>query len=72
MEGAHDTRLAWEELPFRVRQIIEQRWGAHVVEAQSQEGGFSPGLTAILRAGTGDCITAQIEWRRPSPGLCGP
>lgn len=61
MERAQGTRLAWEELPFRVRQIIEARWGAHVVEAQNQEGGFSPGLAATLRSDTGDCIFVKAS-----------
>lgn len=38
----------WEDVPERVRTLIEQRLGSRVVETRSQPGGFSPGLASIL------------------------
>ncbi len=61
MERAQGTRLTWDELPLRVRQVIEERLGAHVVETQSQEGGFSPGLAATLRSSAGDSIFVKAS-----------
>ena len=46
-------RLHWEELPAKVRDAIEERLGARVVEAVTQRGGFSPGLAARVRTSDG-------------------
>lgn len=61
MERAQGTRLSWNDLPLHVRQIIEERWGAHVVEIQDQEGGFSPGLAATLRSSAGETIFVKAS-----------
>jgi len=47
------VRVHWDELPDRVRGAIEQRIGARVVDAETQPGGFSPGLAARLRTSDG-------------------
>ena len=46
---ATGSRLHWEDLPHHVRQAIEGRLPAPVVEAVTQPGGLSPGLAARLR-----------------------
>jgi aminoglycoside phosphotransferase (APT) family kinase protein len=56
MERAQGKRITWEELPLRVRAAVEERLGGHVVEAQNQQGGFSPGLAARLRTTDGKRI----------------
>src|SRR5579859_4838505 len=61
MKRAQGTRLSWEELPLRVRQAIEERLGAHVVETQTHEGGFSPGLAATVRSSTGHSIFVKAS-----------
>lgn len=41
--AAEGRRIAWAEVPSRVRSVIEQQLGSPVVSAVSQPGGFSPG-----------------------------
>ena len=43
------VRLTWPELPDDVRHAIEGMLGCAVAEAESQRGGFSPGVAARLR-----------------------
>jgi hypothetical protein len=38
--------MQWSEMPASVRGLIEDRFGAKVIEAASQAGGFSPGVAA--------------------------
>jgi hypothetical protein len=40
------VRLAWHELPARVRHDLDLLLGAPVVQAMGQAGGFSPGVAA--------------------------
>lgn len=46
--GRTARRVAWLHLPPTVRRGIEQRIGTDVVEADSQDGGFTPGFAAVL------------------------
>jgi len=46
--AAAGVRMAWAELPDRVRALIEERAGGRVVSARDQAGGFSPGVAARL------------------------
>jgi aminoglycoside phosphotransferase (APT) family kinase protein len=50
---AEGRRLEWAELPQHVRDAVEQRLGAPVVDARSQPGGFSPGVAARLTCASG-------------------
>lgn len=45
---AAGVRLAWADLPARVRAAVEEKAGAAVVAARDQRGGFSPGVAARL------------------------
>jgi aminoglycoside phosphotransferase (APT) family kinase protein len=65
MERAQGTRITWEALPLHVRQAVEDRLGSHVIEAETQQGGFSPGLAARLRAANGK----RIFLKASSPDL---
>ncbi|MCM4080640.1 hypothetical protein [Paractinoplanes hotanensis] len=47
MVPAAGTRIGWGDLPAGVREQIEGIIGGRVVEAASQNGGFSPGTAAI-------------------------
>jgi aminoglycoside phosphotransferase (APT) family kinase protein len=47
------VRMAWAELPLEVRRGIEGLLGAEVVEANSQQGGFSPGVAARVTLSDG-------------------
>jgi hypothetical protein len=46
--GQTARRLEWSHLPPTVRAAIEQRCGAAVRSATSQNGGFTPGFASVL------------------------
>jgi aminoglycoside phosphotransferase (APT) family kinase protein len=46
---AQGARIPWEAVPESVRQAVESQLGARVNEADTQPGGFSPGVAARLR-----------------------
>ena len=50
---ASGVRLQWSELPLPIQSCIEEWLGAPVVSAQSQPGGFSPGVAVRVRAANG-------------------
>lgn len=50
---ATGQRLQWGQLPDHVRRGIETRLGSAVISADTQPGGFSPGVAARLRLATG-------------------
>ncbi|THA67550.1 aminoglycoside phosphotransferase family protein [Streptomyces sp. A0958] len=50
---AQGVRHHWSELPAAVRGGIEDVLGAPVVEARTQNGGFSPGVAARVRLADG-------------------
>ena len=53
-EHAARRRIGWQEVPPRVRSAIEATLGSVVVEAHTQEGGFSPGAAVRLRLANGN------------------
>ena len=64
---ARGERLAWEALPDGVRGGIEERLGSTVVSAESQPGGFSPGVAARLRLRGGRTVFAKAVGPEPNP-----
>jgi hypothetical protein len=63
---AEGARVAWQEVPPPVRGAIERVCGAPVVEAETQPGGFSPGVAARVRCadGTrrfGKAVSAEVN-----------
>jgi aminoglycoside phosphotransferase (APT) family kinase protein len=50
---AEGLRIAWNDVPGPVRQAIERACGSAVIEAQTQPGGFSPGVAARVRCADG-------------------
>jgi aminoglycoside phosphotransferase (APT) family kinase protein len=46
--GRTARRLEWAHLPPSVRAAVEQRCGAPVASAASQNGGFTPGFASVL------------------------
>jgi hypothetical protein len=53
--AAEGVRLAWDELPRRIRTAIDDVCGAQVVQAWTQPGGFSPWPRGCgARTGRGD------------------
>jgi aminoglycoside phosphotransferase (APT) family kinase protein len=50
---AEGARVAWQEVPRPVRGAIERVCGAPVIEAETQPGGFSPGVATRVRCADG-------------------
>jgi aminoglycoside phosphotransferase (APT) family kinase protein len=50
---AEGARIAWQEVPGPVRAAIEGVCGSAVIEAETQPGGFSPGVAARVRCADG-------------------
>jgi len=70
--AAEGVRVAWEQVPGPVREAIEGVCGARVTQAQTQAGGFSPGLAARVRCENGarffvKAVSAQAN--PDTPGL---
>lgn len=51
--GRTARRLLWEHLPPLVRTEVEMRCGSPVVEAVSQDAGFTPGFASVLTCADG-------------------
>jgi aminoglycoside phosphotransferase (APT) family kinase protein len=64
---AQGVRVHWEQLPEPVRNAIEIRLGARVVEAVTQPGGFSPGLAARLRLDDGRRVFVKAVSEAANP-----
>jgi phosphotransferase family enzyme len=54
MIGSGTQKLEWQELPTEIRVEVEAYFGSPVVDAQTQPGGFSPGLAAKILTERGD------------------
>jgi aminoglycoside phosphotransferase (APT) family kinase protein len=66
------SRLRWDELPGRVSAALTARLGAPVVAAEHKDGGFSPGLAAVLRLADGRSVfvkTVGTERNELTPGM---
>ncbi|MEU6667716.1 aminoglycoside phosphotransferase family protein [Streptomyces sp. NPDC046727] len=69
---ATGVRTPWEDLPRAVRDAVGDVLGAPVVRAETQSGGFSPGVAARVRTatgGTGFVKAVSAETNPHSPGL---
>lgn len=51
--GRTARRLSWVHLPPLVRRAVEQRLGSPVVDAVSQDGGYTPGFASVLTCDDG-------------------
>src|SRR5215211_2871092 len=51
--GQTARRLGWRVLPPEVRALVEGQLGAEVVDAESQDGGFTPGFASVLTTSDG-------------------
>jgi hypothetical protein len=70
--AAQGVRLAWEQVPLRLRQRIEQHLGSRVTRAVTQLGGFSPGAAARLEFADGRRAFVKAvspEQNPDSPGI---
>jgi aminoglycoside phosphotransferase len=65
-------RISWQQVPPAVRAAVERSLGARVVEAVTQEGGYSPGAACRvrLRSGRRAFVKAlSTELHAPSAGM---
>ena len=51
--GRTARRLDWVHLPPMVRRAVERRLGSPVVDAESQDAGFTPGFASVLTCADG-------------------
>jgi len=67
-QGATARRPSWKELPDAVRTAVEERLGARVVRARSQDAGFTAGFASRLRLddGSGAFVKAVNGVDHPS------
>jgi aminoglycoside phosphotransferase (APT) family kinase protein len=61
------VRLTWSLAPTWLRDAVEDRLGARVVEAVTQPGGFSPGVAARLKTATGGRAFVKAVGPEPNP-----
>ncbi|MGO4256781.1 phosphotransferase [Marmoricola sp. RAF53] len=61
--GATARRLTWPYLPPELRHEIERRLGAEVVDATSQDGGFTPGFASVLTGADGSSLFVKAASR---------
>jgi hypothetical protein len=61
------SRVAWTDLPVRVRGAVEEILGAPVVEAAGQPGGFSPGSADRVRTADGRRAFVKAAGATPNP-----
>jgi len=52
--GQTARRLTWPFLPRPLREYVERRLGGTVVDAQSQDAGFTPGFASVLTLDGGE------------------
>jgi aminoglycoside phosphotransferase (APT) family kinase protein len=65
-------RLRWDEVPEHIVAALTAKLGAPVVDAQSKEGGFSPGLASVLRLADGRSVfvkAAGLARNEFTPGM---
>jgi hypothetical protein len=69
---AANRRISWQQVPGHVRHAVEAALGAAVVEAHTQQRGFSPGAAARLRLANGGTAFVKalgVDLHRYSVGL---
>ncbi|MBY8882881.1 phosphotransferase family protein [Actinacidiphila acidipaludis] len=63
--------MAWSQLPDALRTAVERHLGAPVVRADTQQGGFSPGVAARLTSATGERVFVKAVGPRPNAESAG-
>ena len=71
MEGssspaAEGLRVGWQDVPERIRALVEGWLGSPVVSATNQPAGFSPGAAARLRTASGWRVFAKAAGPEPN------
>lgn len=65
--GRGGSRVLWGLLPPRVREQIEAGIGGRVVSAETQPGGFSPGIAVRVVLDTGRRVFVKAAGAAPNP-----
>jgi aminoglycoside phosphotransferase (APT) family kinase protein len=65
--AAEGSRLGWHALPASVLRSLEDTFGARVLEATSQPGGFSPGIAVRVRLSDGRRAFVKAISSSPNP-----
>ena len=60
-------RLGWADVPWRLRSEVEGWLGAAIVRAETQHGGYSPGVAARLTADNGRLVFVKAVGPEPRP-----
>lgn len=64
---ARGARRDWSELPGHILEALESGLGARVTAAESQPGGFSPGIAARVTLGDGRRAFVKAVAHEPNP-----
>ncbi|MEQ8675820.1 MAG: phosphotransferase [Aggregatilineales bacterium] len=54
--AAQGMRQNWTDIPQKIRDLIEAQLGTQVVNAETQSGGFSPGVAARIYTADHQCV----------------
>lgn len=65
--GRGGSRLPWDRLPAQIRGQVESGIGGRVVSAESQPGGFSPGVAARVVLDDGRRAFVKAAGPKPNP-----
>jgi len=65
--AATAQRPTWDSLPGRVRDAVEARLGSAVVQARSQDSGFTPGLASRLLLADGRRVFVKAASTEDAP-----
>ena len=61
--GRTAMRLPWKFLPSHVRALVESHLGGPVVDAVSQDAGFTPGFASVLTSASGERLFVKAASR---------
>jgi hypothetical protein len=67
--GHTAVRLGWRFLPADVRALVEHHLGGSVVDAVSQDSGFTPGFASVLATATGERAFVKAASRAAQPEI---
>lgn len=68
-QRATALRPTWESLPAQVRHTVESRLGSTVVQARSQDSGFTPGLASRLLLADGRRVFVKAASTEMAPWI---
>jgi hypothetical protein len=66
--GRTAQRLTWRFLPAHIRSLVEEHLGSPVVDASSQDSGFTPGFASVLTGADGSRLFVKAASGRAQAG----